>query len=98
MIVGFFAPWAVEAAVLGLHLLLPARRVLGYARGDDGQPLHYRLNGLRVLAAVFALYAIAASAGIKHIRSPSAPGKITSTRSIARALFVTDLIGDSLSF
>lgn len=64
MIVGFFAPWAVAAAVLGLHLLLPARRVRGYARGVDGQRLHYRLNGLRVLAAVFALYAIAASAGI----------------------------------
>jgi hypothetical protein len=52
---GFFAPFIIYAAILALHVALPARTVDGYVRDDSGQPLRYRLNGLRVLfAAVFA--------------------------------------------
>lgn len=59
MSIGFFAPWVVCALVLALHRLLPARRVQGYVRGPDGQPLGYRLNGLSVLLGVLALDATA---------------------------------------
>ena len=51
---GFFAPWLVAVVVLVLHLVVPARAVKGYVRGADGEPLRYRLNGLRVLAVVLA--------------------------------------------
>ncbi len=64
MSVGFFAPWAVYALVLALHLLLPARRVQGYVRAPDGSPLTYRLNGLFVLGVVLVLYAGAAGLGL----------------------------------
>lgn len=43
-------PLLVYLFVLGLHRLLPARRVAGYVRGPDGAPLAYRLNGLWVMA------------------------------------------------
>lgn len=62
---GFFAPWAIYAVVLALHLLLPARRVAGYVRDErTGEPLRYRLNGLSVLAATVALWALAGAAGL----------------------------------
>jgi protein-S-isoprenylcysteine O-methyltransferase Ste14 len=61
---GFFSPWAVDAIVLALHLLLPARKVNGYVRGGDGKPLRYRLNGLRVLLVVLLLYGAAARFGL----------------------------------
>jgi delta14-sterol reductase len=64
MVVGFFAPWIVDAAVLALHLVLPARRVTGYVRGADGRPLAYRLNGPLVLAAVLVLFAGATGLGL----------------------------------
>ena len=52
---GFLAPFVIYAAILALHLLLPARRVEGYVRDAEGIPLRYRLNGGSVLfAAVFA--------------------------------------------
>jgi protein-S-isoprenylcysteine O-methyltransferase Ste14 len=62
--VGFFTPWVVYATILALHIVLPARHVAGYVRGSDGTPLRYRLNGLRVLIVVLALYAAAARFGI----------------------------------
>jgi delta14-sterol reductase len=56
----FVAPLLVYALVLGLHLVLPARWVDGYVEDPaTGRPLRYRLNGLRVLVATLALYALA---------------------------------------
>ena len=47
---GLFAPALIYAAILALHLLLPARVVDGYVRNaETGEPLRYRLNGLSVL-------------------------------------------------
>ena len=57
LLAGFFAPWIVFAAFLGLHLLLPARRVAGYVRDEDsGELLHYRLNGPLVLIVSVCLW------------------------------------------
>jgi hypothetical protein len=55
-VAGFLAPFVIYAALLALHLLLPARVVDGYVRDPEtGEPLRYRLNGLAVLfVAVFA--------------------------------------------
>jgi protein-S-isoprenylcysteine O-methyltransferase Ste14 len=52
---GFFAPFLIYAALLALHLAIPARHVDGYVRdAATDLPLRYRLNGLSVLfAAVF---------------------------------------------
>lgn len=47
---GFLAPFVIYAGLLVLHLVLPARHVAGYVRHPQtGEPLRYRLNGLRVL-------------------------------------------------
>jgi delta14-sterol reductase len=65
MIVAFFAPWLVYLLVLALHLAVPARAVDGYVRdARTGAPLRYRLNGLRVLAVVLAIFALAVRAGL----------------------------------
>ena len=64
MVLGFFAPWLLCAAVLALHLVLPARRVRGYVRGADGEPLAYRLNGLLVFAVALATWFLAGKAGV----------------------------------
>jgi protein-S-isoprenylcysteine O-methyltransferase Ste14 len=64
MLLGFFAPLLVYALVLALHVALPARVVDGYARGADGRPLRYRLNGLAVYAVVLGLYATACRLGV----------------------------------
>ena len=61
---GFFSPWIVDAAILVLHVLLPARHVTGYVRDAEGRPLRYRLNGPLVLLVVLALYAAAAHLGL----------------------------------
>lgn len=54
---GFFAPWAIYALVLALHLLVPARKVVGYARHHkSGEPLRYRLNALPVTLIMMALW------------------------------------------
>jgi delta14-sterol reductase len=52
---GFFAPFLIYAALLAVHVALPARHVQGYVRDrETGEPLRYRLNGLAVLfVAVF---------------------------------------------
>jgi delta14-sterol reductase len=57
MIVGFLTPWIVVAAILALHVALPARWVDGYVRDTAGRPLRYRLNGLLVLVVTVALAA-----------------------------------------
>ncbi|MBC8070383.1 MAG: ergosterol biosynthesis protein [Deltaproteobacteria bacterium] len=59
--IGFFAPWLIYAAVLVLHLLLPAQRVRGYVCDAAGVPLAYRLNGLPVLLVVLGLWWFAGS-------------------------------------
>ena len=56
---------AVYALVLALHLGVPARHVEGYVRDPrTGKPLSYRLNGLRVLLVVLALYGAAGATGV----------------------------------
>jgi protein-S-isoprenylcysteine O-methyltransferase Ste14 len=56
---GFFAPWAIYALILGLHLLLPARRVVGYVHDPlTGRLLEYRLNGPLVLGALVAVWVV----------------------------------------
>ena len=55
-VAGFFAPWAIHALVLVLHVVVPAQRVRGYVRDAGGAPLLYRLNGLPVLALVVAAW------------------------------------------
>lgn len=59
-----FALVALYALVFVLHLVVPGRRVVGYVRDEaTGEPLRYRLNGVRVMALVVALYAIAGATG-----------------------------------
>lgn len=63
-LLGFFAPWALYAGILLLHLGLPARRVEGYVRDErSGRPLRYRLNGLFVMAVTVGLWAAACASG-----------------------------------
>jgi delta14-sterol reductase len=63
-VLAYFAPLLVYGLVLVLHVVVPARQVDGYV-GDPatGRPYRYRLNGLRVLGIVVALYALACVAG-----------------------------------
>lgn len=61
---GFFTPWLIHGAVLGLHLAMPARHVDGYVVDTEGRPLKYRLNGLAVLAVSVALWAALARFGV----------------------------------
>ncbi len=57
LVAGFVSGWLVFAVVLVLHLVLPARKLAGYARHEkSGEPLSYRLNGLRVFALCLALW------------------------------------------
>ena len=61
---GFFAPWIIYAVILGLHLLLPARKVAGYVTDPQtGKPLTYRLTGIPVLAATVVLWVIVGVTG-----------------------------------
>jgi len=56
VLAGVFAPWAIYATILVLHLALPARWIDGYVRDEStGAPLRYRLNGLLVFAVVMGL-------------------------------------------
>ena len=65
MLPGFLWPLVVYAIVLGLHLVVPARWTDGYVKdGATGRPLRYRLNGLRVLFVVVALWALACRRGL----------------------------------
>src|SRR5262245_42917934 len=61
---GLLWPVALYLVVLLLHLLVPGRWVAGYVRDPaTGQPLRYRLNGLRVFFVVVALWAGACRLG-----------------------------------
>jgi protein-S-isoprenylcysteine O-methyltransferase Ste14 len=54
---GFFTPWAIYLGLLLLHLFLPARQVIGYARNEQtGEALRYRLNGLPILIIAVAIW------------------------------------------
>ena len=54
---GFFAPWLVYGAILGLHLAIPAHRIEGYVRDEkSGALLRYRLNGPLVFAVSIGLW------------------------------------------
>jgi protein-S-isoprenylcysteine O-methyltransferase Ste14 len=62
---GFFAPWIIYALILGLHLVLPARRVVGYVNDETtGRPLSYRLNGPLVLLVLALLWVLLARTGV----------------------------------
>jgi delta14-sterol reductase len=62
--VALLGPLLVYGLVLGLHLALPGRWVVGYLRDPaTGQPFRYRLNGLRVLLATVTAWASACALG-----------------------------------
>ena len=62
---GFFSSWLIFAAVLGLQLALPARRIEGYARHEEtGRRLGYRLNGLPVFAMCVAAWFVLGHYGV----------------------------------
>jgi len=62
--VALLGPLLVYGLVLCLYLALPGRWVVGYVRDPaTGRPLRYRLNGLRVLFATVAAYAVACVLG-----------------------------------
>lgn len=62
---GFLTPWLVCAVILGLSVLLPARRVTGYVRDErTGELLQYRLNGLLVFAVTVGLWLLAGTSGV----------------------------------
>ena len=63
-VLGFFAPWLVYAGILGLHVVLPARSIEGYAIDERGERLRYRINGLLTLAVSLAIWAIAGYSGV----------------------------------
>ena len=64
-IFGFFTPLAIYVLILGLHLVLPARRVAGYVRDPaTGEPLRYRLNGPLVLFVTVGLWVAAGALGL----------------------------------
>lgn len=64
-IVGFFAPWLISASVLILSLILPARRISGYARHEaTGKLIQYRLNGLLVFLVSLGLWFWAGQSGL----------------------------------
>ena len=57
LLLGFFTPWIIFGGILTLHLVLPARRVLGYVRDQDsGALLSYRLNGPLSLVVCVAIW------------------------------------------
>ena len=93
---GFFAPWAVFAGILVLHLVLPARRVAGYARDERrGGVLRYRLNGPRVFLFTVGLWFAAGTSGalpwdwLWQHRWPGAAGALT----LGLALSVAVVLG-----
>ena len=64
-VVGFFAPWVIYALILGLHLVLPARKLAGYVCDPaTGQPLRYRLNGPLVLFVSVGLWVLVGATGL----------------------------------
>ena len=64
-VAGFFAPWIISALILALHLVLPARKVVGYVHDPlTDKPLEYRLNGPLVLTALVVLWAVTGGTGV----------------------------------
>lgn len=55
---------ALYALIFVLHLIVPGRWVDGYVQDERGQPLRYRLNGLRVMAITIGLYLLGGLAGL----------------------------------
>ncbi|MGF1465602.1 MAG: DUF1295 domain-containing protein [Sandaracinaceae bacterium] len=61
---GFFTPWVVTLVVTLLHLALPGRWVVGYARDPiTGERLRYRLNGILVLGVTVLGWATLGATG-----------------------------------
>jgi len=59
LVMGFFSPWIVYAAVMLLHVGLPAVRLKGYARDEaTGKLLEYKLNGHLVLPGSMLLWLV----------------------------------------
>jgi hypothetical protein len=55
VIAGLLAPLVIYAYILVLHLVVPARKVIGYVEHDvTGEKLTYRLNGLIVMLLTVA--------------------------------------------
>jgi hypothetical protein len=54
----FSAYWAIDALIVLLHILLPARVLPGYATDWNGKPLIYRLNGVFTLLTSLSLWYI----------------------------------------
>ena len=95
-VAGFFAPWLLYAAMLALHLALPARRVEGYVRSEhDGELLRYRLNGLWVLGVSVGLWGAAGFSGwlpwdwLWQQRWPAAAGACTLGLAISAGVVLT---------
>jgi len=64
IVLGFFAPWVIYGFMFLVHLVLPARRVVGYVRDTrTRKPLTYRLNGPLVLVLMAALWVAAGLTG-----------------------------------
>jgi protein-S-isoprenylcysteine O-methyltransferase Ste14 len=56
-ILAFLVPLFVYLAILALYKVVPGKEVAGYVRDSQtGQPLRYKLNGLRVFFLVMASY------------------------------------------
>jgi delta14-sterol reductase len=64
MLAGIAWLLGIDLAVFLLHVSLPGRWVVGYARDAHDRPLRYRLNGLPVFVAVTAGYVILAGSGV----------------------------------
>ena len=60
---GFATPWVIYALIFLLHRYLPAQIVTGYVEDENGRPLQYRINGLRVLLTSLAVYVVICSLG-----------------------------------
>ena len=101
---GFFAPWFVYAAISGLHLALPGRRIEGYARDEkSGAPVRYRLNGPLVFAVSMGLWLAAGYSGVipwdwlwQHRWSGAAGAFVLSLATTAAVVFSAPGEGRSL--
>jgi delta14-sterol reductase len=63
-VAGFFAPWIVYALIFILHIVLPARRVVGYVVNPrTNKPWEYRLNGPLVLVLAVGVWVLVSGLG-----------------------------------
>lgn len=57
VLLGFFTPWIVYAIITLLYYLLPGKWIKGYVKHEKtNEVLHYRLNGIYVLAISVILW------------------------------------------